>query len=163
MKKQKWLNVGPKVPYLSIFDQKTVNLQLSNCKISRKNKNASIWDQIRLIWVFLGKNIKTTIVRYEISTFNFVYLQNFTKKQKCLNLGPKMLDLFFLRWNLKTVLPYLISAPSNFSNRKILRKNRNAQMSNQKCLIRVFLSWNFRKFFSYLKSAPLGLSNFKIL
>ena len=46
-----------------------------------------------LIWIFLGKNFKKTIVIVEINTLKFVYLQNFTKKQKCLNLGPKMLDL----------------------------------------------------------------------
>ena len=50
-----------------------------------------IFDQKCLIWVFLGKNFKNTIVLFEISTLRFVYLQNFTKKQKCLNLGPKML------------------------------------------------------------------------
>ena len=52
-----------------------------------------IFDKECLIWVFLGKNFKKTIVRFEISTLKFVYLQNFTKKQKCLNLGPKTPDL----------------------------------------------------------------------
>ena len=52
-----------------------------------------IFHQECLIWVFLGKNFKKTIVRFEISTLKFVYLQNFTKKEKCLNLGPKMSDL----------------------------------------------------------------------
>ena len=52
-----------------------------------------IFDKECLIWVFLGKNFKKTIVRFEISTLKFVYLQNFTKKEKCLNLGPKMSDL----------------------------------------------------------------------
>ena len=42
-KKQKCLNLGPKIPYLGIFDQKC------------------------LIWVFLGKNYKRTIVIFEIS------------------------------------------------------------------------------------------------
>ena len=52
-----------------------------------------IFDKECLIWVFLGKNFKKTIVRFEISTFKFVYLQNFMKKQKCLNLGPKTPNL----------------------------------------------------------------------
>ena len=30
------------------------------------------------------------IVIFEISTLEFIQLQNFPKKQKCLNLGPKM-------------------------------------------------------------------------
>ena len=42
-KKQKCLNLGGKIPYLGIFDQKC------------------------LIWVFLGKNYKRTIVIFEIS------------------------------------------------------------------------------------------------
>ena len=67
-KKQKYLTFGPKMPYLGIFDQK--------------------W----LIWVFLRKNFRKTIVIFEISTFKLVFLQNFTKKQKCLNSEPKMPD-----------------------------------------------------------------------
>ena len=39
-----------------------------------------IFDQKYLIWVFFGKNLKKTIVKFEISTLKFVYLQNFTKK-----------------------------------------------------------------------------------
>ena len=57
------------MPYLGIFDQK--------------------W----LIWVFSGTVFRKTIVIFEISTLKFVYLQNFTKKQKCLISGPKMPDL----------------------------------------------------------------------
>ena len=57
------------MPYLGIFEKKCI------------------------IWVFLGKNFKKTIVIFEISTLKFVYLTNFTKKQKCLNLGPEMPDL----------------------------------------------------------------------
>ena len=55
-----------------------------------------IFDQKCIIWVFLRKNFRKTIVIFEISTFKFVYLQNFTKKQKCLNSGPKKLDLGIL-------------------------------------------------------------------
>ena len=48
-KKQKWLHLGPKMPYLTIFGlefRKTIvtfeisNLELCNCKISQKNKNS---------------------------------------------------------------------------------------------------------------------------
>ena len=41
----------------------------------------------------MGKNFKKAIVIFEISTLKFVYVQNFTQKQKCLNLGPKMFCL----------------------------------------------------------------------
>ena len=39
------------------------------------------------------QEFKKTIVRFEISTLKFACLQSLTKKQKCLNLGPKMPDL----------------------------------------------------------------------
>ena len=52
-----------------------------------------------------------------------VYLQNFTKKQKCLNLGTKMPDLgiFWLKFEKNTAK----SAPSNVSNCKISQVNKN--------------------------------------
>ena len=40
-----------------------------------------------------GLEFKKTIVIFDISTLKIVYLQNFTKKHKCLNSGPKMPDL----------------------------------------------------------------------
>ena len=55
---------GPKMLYLDIlglkyfkkllFFLKPAPLNLSNCKILWNNKNAYIWDQKSLIWVFLG-------------------------------------------------------------------------------------------------------------
>ena len=55
------------------------------------------FDQKCLICVFLGKNFEKAYVIFEISTLKFVYLQNFTKKHKCLNVGPKMPDLDIFR------------------------------------------------------------------
>ena len=54
------------------------------------------WDEKWLISVILSKISRKAIVIFEIGTVKFVYLQNFTKKQKCLNLGPKMpyFDIF---------------------------------------------------------------------
>ena len=40
-----------------------------------------------------GLEISKTIVIFEITTLELVYLQNFLKKEKFLNLGPKVLDL----------------------------------------------------------------------
>ena len=40
---------------------KSAPSNLSICKISRKNKNAYIWDQICLFCVFLGWNLKTIL------------------------------------------------------------------------------------------------------
>ena len=67
--KKKCLNLGSKMPYMGIFDPKC------------------------LIWVFLGKKLRKTIVIFEISSLKSFPLQNFTKKQKCLNLAPKISDL----------------------------------------------------------------------
>ena len=54
----------------------------------------SIFHQKSLIWLFLGKNLKKPIAKFEIDTFKFVNLQNFTKKnEKCLTLAPKMPSL----------------------------------------------------------------------
>ena len=52
-----------------------------------------IFDKKCLIWEIFGKNLKKTIAIFEISTLKFVSLQNLTKKQKFLNLGPKMPNL----------------------------------------------------------------------
>ena len=82
----------PTVLYLDIFGLefkkkllwyfKSAPLDLSNCKRLWNNKNAYIWDQKCLIWVFLTKNVvfeyfrarifKKTIVIFEIRTLEFV-------------------------------------------------------------------------------------------
>ena len=85
-----WLEFEKILSYL-----KSAPLNLSNHKIFRKNKNAylGIFDQKCLIWVFLGKNFKETIVIFETSTLKFTYLRNFTKKPNCLSVEQKMPDL----------------------------------------------------------------------
>ena len=47
-----------------------------------------------------GLEFENNIVIFEISTLEFVQLQNFAEKQKCLNLGPKMpyLGIFGLQF-----------------------------------------------------------------
>ena len=62
MKKQEYLNLGPKMPYLGTFDQKY------------------------LISVILGKDFQKAIVMFEINTLKLFFLQNFKEKQKRLNL-----------------------------------------------------------------------------
>ena len=65
-----------------------------------------VFNQKCLIWVFLGKNFKKAIVIFEISTLKPVYLQNFTKKQKCLYLGPDLsvLCIFGLKFENNIVI-----------------------------------------------------------
>ena len=40
-----------------------------------------------------GLEFENNFVIFDISTLKFVYMQNFTKKQKCLNVGQKTHDL----------------------------------------------------------------------
>ena len=99
-KKQKSLNLRPKIPYLDIFDKKC------------------------LIWVLLGMNCcKKTIAIFEIRTLKLVYLHNFMEKQNCLNLGPKMNDVGIFGLEFKTTLLYLKSGPLGLSICKIWREN----------------------------------------
>ena len=66
MKIQKWLNLGASMPFLGIFDQ--------SCHIL----------------VLLGRIFKKPIVIFQINILGYVSLQNFTKKEECLNLGRKV-------------------------------------------------------------------------
>ena len=77
VRKQKCLNLEPKITYFDIFDPKLI------------------------IWIFFGRNFRKTIVMFEISNLKLVYLQNFTKKQKSLNSGPEMPHLGILRLELE--------------------------------------------------------------
>ena len=56
----------------------------------------TIFDFLIPKYGIFGLEFWKTIVTFEIITLKFVYLQNFTKKQKCLNLGPKVPDLGIL-------------------------------------------------------------------
>ena len=116
-KNKKCLNLEPKMPYwvfltknaqFGCFGAKILKkllsyLQsapsnLSNCKISWKNKNAQISDQECLIWVFLTKNALFGYSRARILR-NYCHIWNQHPKmcqiakfceKKCLNLGAKM-------------------------------------------------------------------------
>ena len=46
-----------------------------------------------LFGLLFGKNCQKIVAIFEISTLKFACLQNFTKTQKCLNLGTKRPDL----------------------------------------------------------------------
>ena len=59
MKKQKCLNLGQKMPFFGIFDQKC------------------------LVLVFLGKNFKRSIVIFEISTLKFFKNESLTHTVNC--------------------------------------------------------------------------------
>ena len=66
----------------------SANSNLPDCKFRKttmsKFETKNVW--FEYFWVRILK----TIVIFEISTFKLVKLQNFVKKQKCLNLGQKL-------------------------------------------------------------------------
>ena len=90
-----WVSLDCKLKTILSY-LKSAPSNLSHCKIWRENKIAQICEQKCfiwvylnkkcLIWVFFGQKFKNNIFIFEIRTVKFVYLQNFTKKQKCLNL-----------------------------------------------------------------------------
>ena len=95
--------------YCHIWNQHLqINVIAKFCKETKIPKFGYFWAKI----------FKKFIVRFEISTSKFAYLQNFTKKQECLNLGTKMSDLCILELEFQNNISYLKSAPSNFSNCK---------------------------------------------
>ena len=80
-KKQKCLNLGPRMPYLGIFRvefQKTnvifeiSTLELSNCKVSRKNKKCLNLGPKMPYLVIFRLELQKTIAIFEISTLEFV-------------------------------------------------------------------------------------------
>ena len=70
-----------------IFEINSSNF--SNHRILQKNKNALIWDQKCLLWVLLNKNIRKTLLIFEISTLEFGSLQSFVQKIKILRFRTK--------------------------------------------------------------------------
>ena len=99
-KKQKCVNLGPKMPYFSIFALEF-----------EKKEYSHIWNQRPLFWLVVKSSAKIKILKfatenswfgiselefenniviYEISTLKFVQLHNFMKKWIFLNLGPEI-------------------------------------------------------------------------
>ena len=96
-----------------------------------------------------------SIVMFEISILQFFYLQNFTKKLKYLNLGPKMPNLGILGLvfennififeinNLEFVLLQNFAKKQKCLN--LGPKMPYLSIFDQKCLIWVFLGKNFKR------------------
>ena len=86
---------NPKAPYLGIFGQELWknychiwNQQPQTCLFAKFHQKTKMPD----LCIF-GLGFENNIVIIQISTLKFVYLQNFTEKQKCLNFELKMLYL----------------------------------------------------------------------
>ena len=92
---------------------------------------------------------ESNIFIFEIGILKFVYLQNFTKKQNCLNLGPKILDLGIFGLELKhNIVIFEISTLEVVHLQNFAEKQKCLNLGlkclicaffDQKCLIWVFL------------------------
>ena len=139
------LNFGLKLHYFGIFG------------LEFKGKCCHIWNQHPRICLIAKFYVETKMPKFCSRNALFLYfwegiwkeylksapsnLSNckiLRKKQKYLNLKPKMLIWVSLDCHVRTVLSYLKSAPSNLSNWKILRKKKKPNLG-QKCFIWVFL------------------------
>ena len=104
--------------------------------------------------VILYKKFGKPILIFETSILNFFYLQNFAKKTKISNQGPKMLDLdiFGLEFenNIVTadiIILKFVKLRSFPEKQKCLHLGSTMPLLgifDQKCLIWVFLVENFR-------------------
>ena len=61
---------------------------LSKCKVSWKTKN--LWDKKYLVWVFLGRTLKKTIVTFKISTLEFLNVKTNSCKTTTSKFGIKI-------------------------------------------------------------------------
>ena len=136
LKKQKCLNLGPKMPYLGIFGQgfdkkklsyfKSVPSNLSNWKISWNNKNAWFWGQKSLMWV-IWASILSKLLSYLKSTSSNLPNCKICWKTTMAKFGTKnTLFRYFWAGVWQKKLSYFKSVPSNLSNWKISRNNKNA-------------------------------------
>ena len=147
------------MPYL-----KWTSSNLSNCRVLPRNKKClslrpkmldlGVFNQKCLILVILYKTFRKPIVIFETSILNFVYLQNFAKKNKMFNWGPKMLDLDIFGLEFKNnilisdiIILKFVKLQSFSEKQKCLNLESTMALLgifDQKCLIWVFLVENFR-------------------
>ena len=124
-----------------------------------------IYEQKYFIWVFLVDNFKNTIVVFEISILKIVYFQNLTKQQKCLNLGPKTLDLGIFGLEFENNIVVIEINTLRFVSLqnlalKIKYLNLGSKMPylgsfDQKCLSSVFLGENLKNTRVIFETSPL--------
>ena len=132
-------------------------------KFCEETKMFKIGTKSALFWVFLGKNFKKTIVIFEMTTLKFVYLQNFTEKQKCQNLGPKVSDFgIFSAGVWKQYCHIWNQHPRICLIAKICGKTKMPKCGTQNASVGYFWARILKILLSYLKSAPSNFSNCKI-
>ena len=132
-------------------------------KLGTKNALFGYFWPKYLIWVFLGNNFKKTIVIFEISTLKFVYLQNFTKKQKKPNFGTKKAwFMYFLAGIWKQYCHIWNQHAQLFLTAKF-REKKCLNLGPKMPYLVIFGQWFWKIVLSYFKSAPSNLFNCKIL
>ena len=114
-----WWTVIKVLPYL-----KSPPSTLSLCKNSGKDKNAQIWDQKCLFWMFWTGIWKKCCHIWNRHPQICLFAKLHEKAKMSKFWAQKCLFWMFLGCNLKTILSYLKAAPSNLFNFKISRKNK---------------------------------------
>ena len=90
MLKIKYLEIIVLRQYCNIWNQHP-QIRL-NTKFREKTKAPKFGTKMPYLGIS-GLEFENNTVIFEINTLGFVYLQNFVKKWKCLNLGPKLSDM----------------------------------------------------------------------
>ena len=67
---------------MTLLYLKSAHSKVSNCKISLKNENVSIWDQECLLWVVLGNNFKKLLSYLKSAPSSLSYSKIFQKQKK---------------------------------------------------------------------------------
>ena len=137
---KKYLNLGQKMLYLSIFGLECKNdifiFEINPIKFVWvqslvQNKNPQIWDQKCLICEFSGWNLKI-LLSWFISTSSILpCCKVWCKNKNAYIWDQKCLILVFLDWNLKKLLSYLKSALSNLSDWKFREKTKMSKFETQ--------------------------------
>ena len=111
--------------YCHIWNQHPQICQIA--KFREKTKMPKFGIKNALFGYFWARILENYCVIYEISTLNFVKLQNFAKKQKCLNLGRnKTYFSIFLPRTRKCYCRIWNQHPQICQMIKFLKKNKNA-------------------------------------
>lgn len=130
--------------------------------LSKRNK-FKLETKNALFTIFLAWNLKKTFIILEISTFEFAKMQTVLRRERTLNLEPKMPFLFFLGWNWKNLSLY------ELRNLKFVKslsfRQKRLWIWDQMYLIWIFVGWNLKKLLLFSTWAPSILlkMNFSIV
>ena len=171
MEKLKYLNLAQKKLYLSVLG--LAFWKISTLEFVKLQNFVKKWQCLNLVpkmpyWgIFrlgfenniFGLEFENNIVIFEISNLEFVYLQNFGKKWKCLSLGPNMPYLGIFSAGISNEYCHIWNQhPQIRLIAKIRKKMKMTKFGTKKALFGYFWVRILN-----LKSAPSNLSNCEIL